>query len=241
MFGSPDALSAMSRVFGAKAVCAENLSRKQPERTRLIVGGIEWEHRRIHQRLESSNYRPLSFSTGECRFLPARGRVAVINNKDFENWDNTDVALRESFDGNDLRELRATLEALGYFVVYHRFDEAVPEARFFIDDAEIFRDGRCVDMRDIYQLEDDANLRTARQLELYSRADLAICPQGGNSYLPIMNRVPTLVLTKSPRLVEYQDLSRIYGVRVEVLTSVRALVELLRGGELSVELDWLRP
>lgn len=225
-FGSAASDRAFKEAFGASAVPATNP--KGDNTAGLAICGIEWEHRFIHRRLVTVNHRPVQFSAGTASFVPERTPIAVINNKDFDNWGNTDPLLRESFTVRDLEDLKQVLRSRGYFVVYHRFDEPVPEERFALEDEELFEEDGCLDMRQVYSREPDPNARTLLQLELYRSADLAVCPQGGNSFLPIMSGVPTVVLTKSPRLVEYQDLERIHNTRVDVHTSARTLIAALR-------------
>lgn len=225
-FGTSASDEYFIRAYGRSAVIPRNPTKK--ESGGLVVAGIPWEHRRIHERLTTTVYRPLEFPGRRAAFLETRSPIAIINNKDFDNWGNADPQLREAFSPADLEQLRDALHAVGYFVVYHRFDEAVPESRFELSDEGLFDGDGCLDMRDVYGGIEDAGARTEQQLALYRSADLAICPQGGNSFLPIMLGVPTLVLMKRVRLVEYQDLERVYGTRVDVHTSVRGILAAVR-------------
>ena len=226
MFGSEDSDRFFESEFGTAAVIARNP--KRSDAFALSVGGIKWEHRRIHERLTTKNHRPLHFEADAAAFLPESKPIAIINNKDFDNWGNTDPLLRESFTPTELVEMRNVLTEHGYFVVYHRFDEQVMESRFPLEDSGLFEGEDCLDMRAIYADAVTESDRTRRQLELYRSSDLAVCPQGGNSFLPIIFGLDTLVLMKSPRIVEYQDLARLYEARVDVHTSTALLVAALQ-------------
>lgn len=225
-FGSEASHDYFLREFGDAAVVPTNPPKDGSGG--LIVGGIPWEHRWVHRRLTTPHHRPLRPVASPASFLPDDLPVAVINNKDFDNWGNTDPLLRESFTTADLVDLRDALMALGYFVVYHRFDEPVPESRFVLDDEGIFDREGCLDMRRVYRDDLPPSERTKQQSALYGRTSLAICPQGGNSFLPIMFGAMTLVLIKHLRLVEYQDLARIYATRVDVHTSTRSILAAVR-------------
>ena len=224
-FGTAESDRAFSEAFEEEVVTPRRSTRKRLYE--LSLGGLDWDHQFIHQRLTARNYRPLSLSGSEIDFLP-KGPVAVINNKDFDNWGNRDPGLREAFMSEQLVELRNQLLDLGYFVVYHPFHEPVVEDRFAIKDEGIFSSGRTLDMRDVYASAADARDVMRLQLGLYQAAQLVVCPQGGNSFLPIMLGKTTLVLSTSGRLVEYQDLARVYGADVQVYTSVVTILEALR-------------
>jgi len=226
--GSLTAAREFRRLFGVSAVFPAPLSRKAPQV--LAVAGYLWEHKDIHQRLTATNFRQLELDLVDEApdFLPVGRPIAVINNKDFDNWASVDPLLREAFDPDALLLLRDSLIAAGYFVVYHRFDEPVPEDRFPLDDVGIFGGDGSLDMRDVY-LDADAEAVMRLQLQLYAATELAICPQGGNSFLPIIARTRAMVLSRATmRLIEYQDLSRLYGVRIDVFTSIDAIVDAVR-------------
>lgn len=224
--GTEESARAFRAMFGDRAVFPASGGRKVVQDFR--VGGYRWEHQDVHARLTAQNYRIYEPEARVASFLSTDAPVAVINNKDFDNWFATDPQLRESFDASMLRRLRDALHAAGFFVVYHRFDEPVPENRFPLDDAGIFDAPFTLDMREVYAGEEpEAVMRL--QMELYSAASLAICPQGGNSFLPIMSRTRAMILSKArTRLVEYQDLASLYDVRVDVFTSADAIVDAVR-------------
>ena len=224
-YGSSESFASFTEHFGTAVLApvAPPIGRITP----LSLGGITWEHQRIHSRITTKNYRPLAVPlvARPANFLPSTLPVAVINNKDFENWGNRDPLLRESFSREQLVHLRDELQKQGYFVVYHRFDEPVPEDRFPLDDDDLFEGERALDMRHVYARAANPNAVTELQLQLYASARFAVCPQGGNSFLPAMHGARTLVLSTSGRLVEYQDLSRLYGARVDVHTSFQTILE----------------
>ena len=225
-FGTRASDSEFRRRFGEKAVSVRGPWKSTLQEVSL--GGVRWEHQRIHSRLKATNFRRLILSAPRPQFLPHDAPIAVINNKSFDNWGNTDLLLRESFDEDQLIALRDTLLEKGYFVVYHRFEEPVPEERFALHDEKIFvRDGT-FDMRSAYADCASAGEVMELQLGLYAAADLAICPQGGNSFLPIMFSTPTVVLSTHGRIVEYQDLGALYSTSVDVHTSPDSILEALR-------------
>jgi hypothetical protein len=221
--GSEEASQAFRRWFGDAAVFPTGIVKKKAQD--FSIAGVQWHHQDIHSRLTAAHYKPLELVVGEAEFLPSGRRVAVINNKDFDNWAAEDKLLRESFDARDLERLRQALVSAGYFVVYHRFDEPVPEERFELRDDTIFRRPGSLDMRDLYR-DNDARRVMELQLQLYRSAELAVCPQGGNSFLPIMSNTRAMILSKArARLIEYQDLARLYDTRVDVFTSTEAILD----------------
>lgn len=225
-FGTDESDAAFRRRFGDRAVTVRG-----PWRSTLqdvTLGGIRWEHQRIHDRRTTPNFRRLELPTPPAPFVPDGAPIAVINNKSFENWGNRDPKLRESFDREGLIAMRDALRGNGYFVVYHRFEEPVPEDRFALDDAGLFDGEGSLDMRDVYASCASPGEVMERQLGLFAAASLAVCPQGGNSFLPILQSTPTLVLSTRGRLVEYQDLADLYGTTVDVFTSPQAVLDALR-------------
>ncbi len=234
-FGSTSSEEAFRSRFGRSAVFP-----RQPQDGRafpLSIGGIRWEHQWIHSRLASANYRALTLPTSPAHFLPDRP-IAVINNKDFENWGNRDPQLRESFTSDDLVTLRDILIERGFFVVYHPFVEPVQEDRFAIQDEALFGGPGSLDMRAVYGSASSAEQVMQLQLALYGAAQLAVCPQGGNSFLPIILGLRTVVLSTRGRLIEYQDLARLYSADVHVHTSVRSIIAALRWTpEFAAEID----
>ena len=224
-YGSRESLAAFREMFGAAVLVP--VAPPSGRVAQLSLGGISWEHQRIHSRVATKNYRPLTMPmvARPAAFLPTGAPIAVINNKDFENWGNRDALMRESFSREQLILLRDELLEQGYFVVYHRFDEPVPEDRFPLDDDDLFDGERALDMRHVYAQAADFNGVTELQLQLYAATRFAVCPQGGNSFLPAMHGARTLVLSTSGRLIEYQDLSRLYGARVDVHTSFQTILE----------------
>lgn len=224
--GSLESAASFDRRFGRAAVYPTGVQGKIPQQ--FSIAGIQWQHQDIHQRLRATNFSKIELSGPAADFLPADRPVAVVNNKDFDNWAVTDPLLRESFDRQDLIDLRGALQEAGFFVVYHRFDEPVPELRFALADTGLFEGQGCIDMRDIYRGRQSAEIMDL-QLRLYRSADLAVCPQGGNSFLPVLAGTRTMVLSKAKaRLIEYQDLAGLYDVRVDVFTSTASILDAIR-------------
>lgn len=197
-------------------------------RRHISVGGYLWTTRDIHARIEQTNYVLPDYShVRDATPLRFDRPYVVINNKYFRQW-HYDRPIN-FFSREDLVALRDTLHRHGYATVYNHFVEpTATDVHLRLDDRGIFDHGvNNYDLRDSYRAVGGAAERNRLQLSVFNGAAFVIGPQGGNLYLPAICRKDMFVLMRDGDYIDYQELGRLYGVRVEVFYEARHMVRWL--------------
>jgi hypothetical protein len=188
----------------------------------ILVEGRPWRTRDIHTDIPNDEYYEL-LDYSAVR-LPSAFRFerpfVVINNKFTAEWGGPPTNF---FSREELIALRDFLIRRGYAIVYNHFREKsrTRELGFDLDDSGIFgASEHTFDLSDEYRKTDDIDARNRLQLSTYNQAVFVIAPQGGSCYLPAICRRDLVMLMRIGDYIDYRELSRVYGVQVDVFYEV---------------------
>lgn len=189
----------------------------------IRVGGRAWTMRDIHREIPDENYTPLDYSAIR---LPTPFHFdrpfVVVNNKFVREWGHLPI---NYFNREELVAVRDFLVGRGYAVVYNHFREKTRTDIDFgveLDDSGIFGTvEHTYDLSDAYRRTSDINERNSMQLSVYNQAAFVVTPQGGPTYLPAICRRNLVMLMRKGDYIDFQELSRVYGVQVDIFYEVR--------------------
>jgi hypothetical protein len=202
---------------------------KDPVNRRVIsVQGYRWTTRDIHQPIERTNYTAPDYSKiNDPLPFGFYWPYVVINNKYFKQWHYEHPI--NYFDRASLIQVRELLWRYGYATVYNHFVEPTgTDTHLTLNDRGLFdSDRRAFDMRDGYGRSQSPGERNRVQMSVFNRAAFVIGPQGGNVYLPAICRKDLLILMRDGDYVDYQELSRLYGVQADVFYEPKHMVRWL--------------
>ena len=188
----------------------------------IRVGGRSWTMRDIHREIPDDYWAPLDYSAVR---LPTPFRFErpfiVVNNKFVGEWGRPPI---NYFNREELIAVRDFLVARGYAVVYNHFREKTrtdPILGVELDDSGIFGTvEHTYDLSDEYRRTNDIGERNRAQISVYNQAAFVVTPQGGPTYLPAICRRNLVMLMRKGDYIDFRELSRVYGVDVDVFYEV---------------------
>jgi hypothetical protein len=217
MWGDLATYAALQASLGARPFVFPRAKRN------IRVEGRSWRTRDIHKEIPNdAYYEPLDYSSIR---LPTPFRFerpfVVLNNKFTAEWGGPPTNF---FGREELIALREFLIGRGYAVVYNHFREKTrtnKELGFDLDDSGIFGAIEYTyDLSDEYRRTNDIGERNRMQLSIYNQAAFVVAPQGGSCYLPAICRRDLVMLMRIGDYIDYRELGRVYGVRVDVFYEV---------------------
>jgi len=225
MWGDTPTYRLMQGELGGRPIVFPRVNRN------IRVAGRPWGMRDIHREIPDQNYERLDYSSIRLPTPFAFNRpFVVLNNKFIGEWGQPPINF---FNREELVALRDFLVERGYAVVYNHFREknrTDPVLGVELDDSGIFGAGEFTyDLSEQYRRTPDIGDRNRAQISLYNQAAFVIAPQGGSAYLPAICRRDLVMLMRKGDYIDYRELGRVYGVRVNVFYEVPHMLAWLTG------------
>ena len=220
MWGDLPTYSSLRQSLGGKPFVFPRIKRS------IRVAGRPWTMTDIHKEIPAENYELLDYSAIR---LPTPFQFdrpyVVLNNKFIGEWGRPPI---NYFNREELFAVRDFLVGRGYAVVYNHFREKTrtdPILGVELDDSGIFGTSpHTYDLSDEYRRTTDIGDRNRAQLSAYNQAAFVIAPQGGSCYLPAICRRDLVMLMRKGDYIDYRELGRVYGGKVDVFYEVPHLL-----------------